>query len=255
MNRSGRLALVTGAASGIGRAISERFSAEGDRVIALDRSERALEDLAGCVCGAIPCVFDLNDLESIPELVAGLARENGTIDVLVNNAGAWCYEPLVDIALDRWEEIYRINATAPFILTRETAPGMIERGDGAIVNIASRNAMVSSKGSAAYDSSKAALVALTRTAAGEFAPHNVRVNAICPGVINTPANDDLLDDAETLDNYLKLIPQGRYGEPEEIAGIAYFLTTQDARFITGQTLVADGGQMAFSDWKKLFDKP
>ncbi len=255
MNRPGKLAFVTGAASGIGKAIAKRFAAEGCRVIALDRSERALYELAGCVSNAIPCVFDLNNLEAIPDLVARFTREHGIIDVLVNNAGAWCYEPLVDIPLDRWEEIYRINTTAPFILTREVAPGMIELGDGVVVNIASRNAMVSSKGSAAYDSSKAALVAFTRTAAGEFAPHNVRVNAICPGVINTPANDDLLDDRETLDNYLKLIPQGRYGEPEEIAGIAYFLTTPDARFITGQTLVADGGQMAFSDWKKLFDKP
>ena len=254
MERSGTLAFVTGAGSGIGKAIAERFSAEGYRVIALDRSECALKQLAGCVPDTIPCVFDLNDLEAIPALVARLVEENGAIDVLVNNAGAWCYEPLVDIALDRWEEIYRVNASAPFVLTREVAPGMIERGDGVIVNIASRNAMVSSRGSAAYDSSKAALVALTRTAAGEFAPHNVRVNAICPGVINTPANDDLLDDRETLDNYLRLIPQGRYGEPEEIAGIAHFLTTPDARFITGQTLVADGGQMAFSDWKKLFDK-
>ena len=255
MNRPGRLVLVTGAASGIGRAIAERFAAEGHRIIALDRLEGALQKLAVCGSNTIPCVFDLNNLEAIPELVARLTGEHGTLDVLVNNAGAWCYEPLVDIPLDRWEEIFRINTTAPFILTREIAPGMIERGDGVVVNIASRNAMVSSKGSAAYDSSKAALVALTRTAAGEFAPHNVRVNAICPGVINTPANDDLLDDKETLANYLKLIPQGRYGEPEEIAGITYFLTTPDARFITGQTLVADGGQMAFSDWKKLFDKP
>ncbi|MCY3767378.1 MAG: SDR family NAD(P)-dependent oxidoreductase [Gemmatimonadetes bacterium] len=254
MDRSGTLAFVTGAGSGIGKAIAKRFSAEGHRVIALDRSKHALKQLAGCVSNTITCVFDLNDLEAIPGMVAKLVKENGAIDVLVNNAGAWCYEPLVDIALDRWEEIYRINTTAPFILTREIAPGMLERGDGVIVNIASRNAMVSSKGSAAYDSSKAALVAFTRTAAGEFAPHNVRVNAICPGVINTSANDDLLDDRETLDNYLKLIPQGRYGEPEEIAGIVHFLTTADARFITGQTLVADGGQMAFSDWKKLFDK-
>ena len=254
MDRSGTLAFVTGAASGIGTAIATRLSAEGHRVLALDRSERALKQLAGCVPNTVPCVFDLNDLEAIPDLVARLVDENGNIDVLVNNAGAWCYEPLVDVALDRWEEIYRINTTAPFVLIREVAPGMIERGDGVIVNIASRNAMVSSQGSAAYDSSKAALVALTRTAAGEFAPHNVRVNAICPGVINTPANDDLLDDREALDNYLKLIPQGRYGEPGEIAGIVHFLTTSDARFITGQTLVADGGQMAFSDWKKLFDR-
>lgn len=250
-----RLALVTGAASGIGKAIAQRFVAEGLSVIALDRTEGALRELAGAAPGIVPCAFDLSDLQAIPPLVRNLQAEHGPIAVLVNNAGAWCYEPLAGIPLDRWEQIYRVNVTAPFLLTREIAPGMAERRDGAIVNIASRNALVSSKGSAAYDSSKAALVAFTRTAAGEFAPHNVRVNAICPGVVDTPSNQDLFDDAEASANYLRLIPQGRYGEPGEIAGIAYFLTTPDAAFITGQTIVADGGQMAFSDWKKLFERP
>lgn len=149
---------------------------------------------------------------------------------------------------------YRVNVTAPFVFIREIAPLMMRQGWGVIINIASRNAMVSSKGSAAYDSSKAALVALTRTVAGELAPYGIRVNAICPGVINTPANRDLFDDQDASENYLRLIPMGRYGEPEEIAGIAYFLTTPDAGFITGQAIVADGGQMAFMDWKKCFGR-
>lgn len=154
---------------------------------------------------------------------------------------------MIEIRDERWDYIYRVNVTAPFIFMREIAPVMMKHGNAVIINIASRNAMVSSKGSSAYDSSKAALVALTRTASGELAPHGIRVNAICPGVINTPANQDLFDDKEASQNYLRLIPMRRYGEPEEITGIAYFLTTDDAGFITGQMIVADGRQMAFMD--------
>ncbi len=250
-NTSKDIALVTGAASGIGRAIANRFHAEGITVVALDRSEADLKELAREI-PVIPEVFDLGETVEIPTLIKRITADTGPISILINNAGAWHYEPLIAITEDRWEHIFRINVTAPFLLTREIAPGMMAQGAGSIVNIASRNAMVSSKGSTAYDSSKAALVAMTRTAAGEFASDGVRVNAICPGVVNTPSNDDLLADQEALDNYLRLIPQGRYGEPEEIAGVAYFLTTRDANFITGQTVVADGGQMAFSDWKSLF---
>jgi NAD(P)-dependent dehydrogenase (short-subunit alcohol dehydrogenase family) len=246
------IALVTGAASGIGRAIARRFHEEGLTVIALDRSEKDLRLLSDEM-PIIPAVFDLGDTSEIPSLIERLVLENGPISILVNNAGAWHYEPIVKITEDTWEHIFRINVTAPFLLIREIAPVMLGAGRGTIVNIASRNAMVSSMGSAAYDSSKAALVALTRTAAGEFASKGICVNAICPGVINTTANDDLLADQKALDDYLKLIPQARYGEPEEIAGLTYFLTTKDARFITGQTIVADGGQMAFSDWKRLFE--
>lgn len=256
MNERNRLSLVTGAASGIGRAITMRFVAEGITVIALDRSESGLQKLVNEMKGqaVYPCVFDVSETSAIPALVKRLLDEHGPITILVNNAGAWYYEPLIEIPDERWDYIFRVNVTAPFVFIREIAPVMMKQGGGVIINIASRNAMVSSKGSSAYDSSKAALVALTRTAAGELAPYGIRVNAICPGVINTPANQDLFADPEASQNYLRLIPMGRYGEPEEIAGIAYFLTTPDAGFITGQTIVADGGQMAFMDWKRLFEK-
>ncbi len=252
--KESRLALVTGAAQGIGRAIAQRFVLEGLAVIALDRMEDALQEVVAEGGGQVlPCAFDLEEIAAIPELVGRLTDAHGPVTVLVNNAGAWHYEPLVGIPDERWEHIFRVNVTAPFVLMREIAPMMIAQGEGSIVNIASRNAMVSSEGSAAYDASKAALVALTRTAAGEFAGHNIQVNAVCPGVINTTANDDLFEDEEARENYLRLIPARRYGESEEIAGIVHFLTTPDAGFITGQTIVADGGQMAFMNWKRLFE--
>ena len=249
------LALVTGAASGIGRAIVERFVREEISVVALDRDEAELNRFVSLLQAKRlwGCLFDLSDTSEIPALISRLTSDHGSITILVNNAGAWYYEPLVDIPEDRWEHIFKVNVTAPFLLTREVGKRMIDLGEGSIVNISSRNAIVSSKGSSAYDSSKAALSALTRTAAGEFAEQGIRVNAICPGVIDTPANADLLADHEALDNYLKLIPTRRFGEPEDIAGIVHFLTTDDSKFITGQTIVADGGQMTFSDWKRLFE--
>ncbi len=250
------LALVTGAASGIGLATTRRFLQEGIRVIALDYSQEGLDRMADAANDArlIPCQADLSDTGALPALVKQLCANHGPISILVNNAGAWHYEPLTGIPDERWEHIFRINVTAPFVLMREITPAMIAQRRGVIINISSRNAMVGSKGSCAYDASKAALTALTRTASGELAPHGIRVNAICPGVIATPANQDLLDDEEASSNYLRLIPMNRYGEPEEIAGICYFLTTPDAGFITGQTIVADGGQMAYTDWKRLFEK-
>lgn len=245
------LALVTGAAQGIGRAVTERFLHEGIPVIALDRSREALRE---GVPEAIPCVHDLNDVDGLPALAAELTLHHGPVTILVNNAGTWCYEPFGGIETDRWERIFRINVTAPFVLCRELAPGMVRSARGCIVNVASRNALVSSQGSTAYDASKAALVAMTRTLAGELAPHGVRVNAVCPGVIDTPANAELMDDEQAAADYLRLIPLRRYGSAEEIAGLVWYLTGPDAGFVTGQAIVADGGQMAFCDWKHLFKR-
>ncbi|MBI2301352.1 MAG: SDR family oxidoreductase [Armatimonadetes bacterium] len=236
------LAVVTGAASGIGRATCERFLREGWRVVGLDRDPVD-------VPGASTVVCDLADVETLPALVAEMVADHGSPAALVNNAGTWCYEPFTDIATERWERIFRVNVTAPFILCRELAPGMVAAGRGWIVNISSRNAMVSSRGSTAYDASKAAVLAMTRCLAGELAPHGVMVNAICPGVVDTPANAELLADEDASAAYLRLIPQRRFGSAEEIAGLVWFLTTPDAGFVCGQAIVADGGQMAFADWK------
>ena len=246
------LALVTGAASGIGRATARRLASAGMAVIALDRSGEGLKALAGEGGAIRACSFDLSRTGTIPGLVARLTRRHGTITVLVNNAGTWFSERLVEIQDRHWETTLRVNVTAPMALMRAVAPGMIAEGGGCIVNVASRNGFVSSVENTAYDASKAALIAMTRTAAGELARHQIRVNAVCPGVIDTPPNRELIEDRRFNRSYRRLIPMDRFGLPEEIAGIVYFLTTQDAGFITGQTIVADGGQMACQDWKRVF---
>ncbi len=246
------LALVTGAASGIGRATALRLASEGMSVVALDRPGEGLKTLAGEDGVIHACPFDLGRTGAIPGLVARLMRRHGAITVLVNNAGVWFSERLVEIQDRNWEMTLRVNVTAPMALMRAVAPGMIGSGGGCIVNVASRNGFVSSVENTAYDASKAALIAMTRTAAGELAQHHIRVNAVCPGVIDTPPNRELIENRRFNRSYRRLIPMDRFGLPEEIAGVVYFLTIKDAGFITGQTIVADGGQMACQDWKRVF---
>jgi NAD(P)-dependent dehydrogenase (short-subunit alcohol dehydrogenase family) len=251
------LALITGAGSGIGRASTLRFASEGVAVIALDRSREALKALAKECQGRLPVhpyEYDLANTMGISDLVESLIDTYGSINILVNNAAVWFSEPLVQISDDLWELAFRVNVTAPMALMRAVARHLIAaRQGGCIVNVASRNGFVSSVENIAYDATKAALIAMTRTASGELAPYNIRVNAVCPGVIDTPPNRELIQNEKFNRNYRKLIPMDRFGQPEEIAGIIYFLTTPDSSFITGQTIVADGGQMACQNWKRLFD--
>lgn len=250
-----RIVVITGAASGIGRATALRFAQAGHVVIALDRSEQALKALSeeSEVAATLhPCVFDLADTSAITGLVGGLVQTHQRIDVLVNNAAVWSSQPLIDITDEAWELSLKINVTAPMALMRAAARHMIRNGGGSIVNIASRNAFVSSVENTAYDTSKAALVAMTRTAAGELAVHNIRVNAVCPGVIATPPNRELVDDDRFSSNYRRLIPMDRFGLAEEIANVVWFLAGDGASFVTGQTIVADGGQLACQNWKRWF---
>ena len=246
-------ALVTGAAGGIGAAIVRRLAAAGRHVLALDRSEELLAPLAREVGeNVIPMACDLA-APSLANWVDGLVRSYGPITELVNNAGIWFEEPLLEQTDEHWANTFAVNVTASFLLIKHIAPAMITRGGGAIVNIASRNAFVSSVRNAAYDASKAALVALTRTAAGELAPHKIRVNAVCPGVIHTPPNQSLVDNRLFSAAYRKLIPLGRFGLPEEIASVVAFLLSDEAAFITGQTVVVDGGQMACQNNQRLME--
>ena len=244
---SSELALVTGAGQGIGAAITRQLVREGMRVVALDRQSSLLDDLVSELSEAvIPCLFDLSELGAIDGLIADLTQRYGAITALVNNAGIWPGGLIKELDVQIWRQIFAINVDAPFALMRSLAPVMAAAGGGAIVTVASRNAFRSSTGNAGYDASKAALVALTRTAAGEFAGDNIRVNAVCPGVISTPGNSDA-EDSLFKAAYTKQIPMGRYGKPEEIAKVISFLLSDSASFLTGQAIIVDGGQIACQD--------
>ena len=244
---SSKLALVTGAGQGIGAAVVRQLVREGMRVIALDKQPGLLDDLAQELGDpVIPCQFDLSAMEDIAGLIGQLTEQHGAMTALVNNAGIWPGGPIKELSDETWHLSFAINVDAPFAMMRSLAPVMAAAGGGAIVNVASRNAFRSSTGNAAYDASKAAVVALTRTAAGEFAADNIRVNAVCPGVISTPGGSDV-EEPLFKAAYTKLIPMNRYGQPEEIAGVISFLLSGASSFLTGQSIIVDGGQIACQD--------
>lgn len=249
------ISLVTGAASGIGKATTLRLHEQGYQVIALDRSPEKLDELLRvCGEGIIPCHFDLSQTEAIPAMLAQLLQTYGPITKLVNNAGVWAGGAITSMSDEAWQLNFDVNVTAPFAFMRALVPAMIEAGGGAIVTVSSRNAFRSSVNNAAYDASKAAVLALTRTAAGEFARDGIRVNAVCPGVIDTPG-DGGIQDTLFKKAYTRLIPMDRYGQADEVAATIAFLLSGDASFITGESITIDGGQLACQDNTRFMQIP
>jgi 3-oxoacyl-[acyl-carrier protein] reductase len=244
----GKSAIVTGAGRGIGKAIAQKFLVEGARVLICDivpeRLEAAAHDLSafGTVY-AMP--GDLTDPAVCEALVERAQQHFGELHVLANNAGVGVVQPFLDHTVEVWDRTLNVNLRAMFVLSQLAARVMVAHGNGgAIVNMASSNGHVGERGLAAYNASKAGVVLLTKTMAIELAPHNIRVNAVSPGFILTElAQEAGLDDAAIRD-YVKKIPLGRYGRPEEVANLFAFLASDEAAFITGESVIIDGGQLS-----------
>jgi 2-hydroxycyclohexanecarboxyl-CoA dehydrogenase len=245
MRLEGKTALVTGAASGIGAATARRLAGEGARVAIGDVNEDGAKTVAGEVDG-LGCVLDVTDTTSVRTAVAAIEQQLGPIDVLVNNAGTDLFSYFVNTDEGLWDFVLGVNLRGVLAVTHAVLPGMQERRAGAIVNVASEAGRVGSQGSSVYSAAKAGVIGFTKAIARESARYRVRCNAVAPGPIETP----LLNAApELLGELGTRLKQGmvnqtvlrRSGEPEEVAAAIAFLASEDASYVTGQTLNVSGG--------------
>jgi 3-oxoacyl-[acyl-carrier protein] reductase len=234
--------LITGAGSGIGRAMAQEFHAAGATVAALDMDADAAKQTAESLGGAASAVVaDLRSRADIDRAVAEVLERHGRIDVLCNNAGVLDnYADALNTPDDLWDKIMATNLTAPFLMARAVLPDMVARGSGAIVNTASIAACVAGGGGTAYTASKHGVVGLTKQLAFDFGRRGVRVNAICPGPIRTAMTAGL-DEDEHVKGVIAATPAGRWAEPVEIANLAVFLAGDKAMFAHGGVYVMDGG--------------
>ena len=243
----GRVVLVTGAARGQGEQEARLFAAEGAKVVLGDVLDDAGEALAKEL-GEERAVYVRLDVTREDDWVAAVAaaRERfGKIDGLVNNAGILRFNELVSTPLEEFQAIVSVNQTGCFLGIRTVAPEIAAAGGGTIVNTASYTGITGMAGVGAYAATKHAVLGLTKVAALELAGKGIRVNAVCPGAIDTPmSNPEGVDPAATAELYRKLVPLGRIGRPEEVAALALFLTGEDSAYITGQPFVIDGGWLA-----------
>jgi gluconate 5-dehydrogenase len=242
---SGKIALVTGACRGLGFAIAEGLAKAGATVVLNGRRRDELEASAKALTdagrNASIQVFDVTDRPAVHRAVAAVEAQHGRLDIVVNNAGIQRRGPLVDFAQQDWDDIIATNLTAPFLVSQAALPGMIARRNGKIIHIASLMSELARPTVVPYTAAKGGVRQLTRGMAVELAPHNIQVNAIAPGYFATEMNRALIDNPEFNAWVCKRTPAGRWGQPEEIAGLAVFLASSAANYITGQMLVIDGG--------------
>ena len=239
---SGRTALVTGSTRGIGRAIAEALAGAGARVAVVGRDQaKAAEAAAAIGGGAQGFAADVGDPASITALVENVEKAFGQIDILVNNAGLTRDNILFRIKDDDWDTVLDANLRGAFLAIRATSRGMIKRRWGRIINIASIVGITGNKGQANYAASKAGLIGLTKSVAKELGSRNVLVNAVAPGFIETDMTAAMTPEARAA--LSGQIPLERLGSPTDIAGVVTFLASEYAAYITGQTLVVDGGMV------------
>ena len=253
----GRVAIITGGGSGIGAATARRFAAEGATVALLDRDADTATKVAAEVDGHA-YVLDVRDGDEVAEVIDRVAQTVGRVDILVNNAGTGDLRPLHTVDDKLWRRLIDVNLTGTFNATRAAIPFMLETGGGAIVNNASVSGLAATRNEAAYSAAKAGVISLTKSAALEYGP-TVRVNCVAPGHVRTPLTAVWEQMPDAFAPIADAIPLGRIGEPDEVAEAILFLASDRASYITGHTLVIDGGVLlpqAGTDaaLAKLFDR-
>jgi len=238
-----KVALVTGAARGIGLAAATRFLQEGWRVALLDILGDTLRSAAGSLGGvgdALAVEADVSDPKAVQAAVQEVHRRLGRIDALVNNAGIAVFKPMLETTLEEWQRVLAVNLNGPFMMTQAVAPIMRDQGSGAIVNIASISGLRASTMRIAYGTSKAAVAHLTKQQAVELSQYGIRVNAVAPGPVDTAMAKEV-HTREIRADYHDHIPLNRYGLESELANAIFFLCSEQAAYITGQVLAVDGG--------------
>jgi NAD(P)-dependent dehydrogenase (short-subunit alcohol dehydrogenase family) len=238
----GRVAVVTGASRGLGRAMAVELGAAGAKLALVGRDRSKLEETA-TECGTDSEVFlaDVTDETQVRALEQAVRERFGHVDILINNAGMNIRKPMVEYTLDEWNTVLDTNLTSVFLVSRSFIPMMKGRGYGRIINLASMMSHVSLPGRTAYSASKAAMLGVTRALAQELAEDGITVVAISPGPFATEINTALIENPELNKQFLSNIPLGRWGKAEEIGKLALYLCSDEAGFITGSDVVIDGG--------------
>jgi len=251
MDLKNKVAIVTGARRGMGKADALAFAKNGAKVVVSDISQEECQQVVdeiergGGEALAVKC--DVSNEKEIEEMVKKTIKKFGRVDILVNNAGICQFKPFLEMTEEEWDRTIDINLKGYFLCARVCAKEMVKQKSGVIVNIASIVMGQIGKGMAGlahYSAAKGGIAALTKTLALELAPHNIRVNTIAPGAVDTPMVDSAMADPKALEQILAMIPLHRMGKPEEIANTVLFLSSEDSSYITGSVVVVDGGWLA-----------
>jgi NAD(P)-dependent dehydrogenase (short-subunit alcohol dehydrogenase family) len=248
MRLQGKVAVVTGAARGIGLAIAQAFVKEGARVVLADwLADEVRREATALGAGALAVPTDVGDAGQVRALARETIRTFGGLDIMVANAAVQAEIPFLDLTEEEFDRVVRVNLKGAFLCGQTAARHMVETGRrGTIVNISSINAVTTHPVLVHYAATKGGIAMLTKGMAVALAPHGIRVNAIGPGTVNTPINANFFSMPGMIDRFLMRTPLGRIAEPDEIARVAVFLASDDSSYITGTTIYADGGRLALN---------
>jgi NAD(P)-dependent dehydrogenase (short-subunit alcohol dehydrogenase family) len=252
MRLKGKVAIVTGSAVGLGRAVARRFAQEGATVVAADINERdgaaAVDQIKASSHSAIFVPTDVSDEKAVSTLMRTALQQFGHIDVLYNNAAVLCYDReafVHELSLETWEYVLGVNLRGAFLCAKYAIPAMLEQGGGSVIHTGSPTGLIGCAPKlTAYSVSKGGIAGLTRVMAAAYAANNIRVNSIVPGTMDTPMNSYVLADPSKREEFRRAVPLGRLGQPEDIEGIAVFLASDESAYCTGGTYMCDGGLTA-----------